>query len=74
MPFAMRSHEILREIERATGQQLMVTTGGLILSSQARTAEMHVDHFFENTFEAARTYGIEHESRPLAPGRLIIRA
>jgi hypothetical protein len=30
------------------------STGGLILSSQTRTAETHVDHFFENTFEAAR--------------------
>ena len=60
-PFAMRSHEIWREIEQATGQELMVTTGGLILSGQTRTAEMHVDHFFENTFEAARKYGIEHQ-------------
>src|SRR5215475_9786107 len=36
-PLAIRSHEIWREIERATGDELLVVTGGLIVSSGAPT-------------------------------------
>ena len=32
-PFALRSHEIWREIEQATGSDLLTLTGGLIISS-----------------------------------------
>ena len=57
----MRSHEIWREIEAATGAELRVRTGGLWISSSARQAETHVQDFFENTIAAARRFGIAHE-------------
>lgn len=60
-PLAMRSHEIWREIESESGASLLTVTGGLILSSPARTARLHVDDFFANTLAAARRYSIAHE-------------
>lgn len=60
-PLVLRSHEIWREIEKETGREILVTTGGLIISSGAKTAINHVANFFENTIEAAEKYNIEHE-------------
>jgi sarcosine oxidase len=60
-PLAMRSHEIWREIESATGMDLLTTTGGLIVSSAGPRATCHVPGFFENTLAAARRYGIRHD-------------
>lgn len=60
-PLVMRSHQLWREIERETGREILVTTGGLIISSGAKTAINHVENFFENTVEAAKKYNIEHE-------------
>ncbi|WP_102126829.1 N-methyl-L-tryptophan oxidase [Deinococcus planocerae] len=62
VPFVLRSHEIWRELEAATGEALMLTCGGLILSS-------HLDEpphpskasFLERTIRAARRYDIPHE-------------
>ena len=60
-PLVLRSNEIWREVEAATGETLHVVTGGLILSSPARSATTHVPDFFENTLAAARRVGIAHE-------------
>jgi sarcosine oxidase len=60
-PLARRSHQIWREIEARTGEELLVVTGGLIISSPARQATTHVANFFENTLAAARRFAIEHE-------------
>src|SRR6185369_298815 len=60
-PLAMRSHEIWREIEEATGNELLVQTGGLIISGRTNTPAMHVSGFFDNTVLAARKHGIPHE-------------
>src|SRR5438046_7679654 len=60
-PLALRSHEIWRELERQAGEELFVATGLLIISSPARKATTHVAHFFRNTVEAARRFGIAHE-------------
>lgn len=60
-PLAIRSHQLWRELEMETGTSLLTITGGLILSSRARTAKTHVEHFFANTLAAARRYGISHE-------------
>jgi sarcosine oxidase len=60
-PLAMRSHQIWRELEGATGRTLLTTNGGLVLSSKARTSQCHSDNFFANTVAAAETYGIPHE-------------
>ncbi len=60
-PLAMRSHEIWREVEQATESELLVQTGGLILSGQTTMAAMHVEGFFDNTVRAARKHAIPHE-------------
>src|SRR5947199_5735554 len=48
-PLVLRANEIWAEIEARTAQKLHVVTGGLIISSPARSATTHVAHFFENT-------------------------
>jgi sarcosine oxidase len=60
-PLALRSHEIWRQIERETGADLLTVTGGLIISSRAKTAKLHVDRFFDNTVAAAEAHGIAHQ-------------
>lgn len=60
-PLALRSHEIWREIEGETGADLLTVTGGLIVSSAASTARVHVADFFANTVAAAQKHGIAHE-------------
>ncbi|HKU63056.1 MAG TPA: N-methyl-L-tryptophan oxidase [Gemmatimonadales bacterium] len=60
-PFALRSHEIWREVEQATGTDLLTLTGGLIISSSSAGAEMHVADFLGTTIAAAQRYGIPHE-------------
>jgi sarcosine oxidase len=60
-PLVQRSHEIWREIERETGASLLTRNGGLIISSENKTALTHVDAFFANTVAAAEEYGIAHE-------------
>lgn len=61
VPLAIRSHEIWRGIEQATGASLLTVTGGLWISSGDRRAETHVKGFFANTLAAARRFGIRHE-------------
>jgi sarcosine oxidase len=61
IPLVFRSHEIWREIEDATGENLLEITGGLWISSAKRVSETHVANFFENTVGAARRFGIPHE-------------
>lgn len=60
-PLALRSYEIWREIEKETGKKLLEITGGLIISSRAKTGIMHVKNFFENTLAAAKKFNIKHE-------------
>jgi sarcosine oxidase len=60
-PFAIRSHQIWREIETDTGSDLLTLTGGLIISSPAAGAAVHVAEFLATTIAAARRYGITHE-------------
>jgi sarcosine oxidase len=61
VPLALRSYELWREIEAATGSDLLTVTGGLWISSAERQAETHVANFFHNTRSAARRFGIAHE-------------
>jgi sarcosine oxidase len=60
-PFAIRSHQIWREIERETGRDLLTLTGLLVISSESGTATMHVPEFLSTTVAAARAYDIPHE-------------
>jgi sarcosine oxidase len=61
-PLAMRSHELWRALERETGERLLTTNGGLIVSSATTAARTHVANFFANTVGAAERYGIAHET------------
>src|SRR5579862_1513519 len=60
-PLAMRSHEIWRDIESRTGEDLLVETGMIVISSDDRRGNLHGSDFFANTLEAARKHSIEHE-------------
>jgi sarcosine oxidase len=60
-PLALRSHELWRELEAETGDELLTACGGLILSSGSATSHTHVENFFDNTLAAARRFGIDHE-------------
>jgi sarcosine oxidase len=53
-PFALRSHELWREIERETGTDLLTQCGGLIISSSSAQAEVHVPGFLSTTIAAER--------------------
>lgn len=60
-PLALRSHEIWRMLERETGETLLTTNGGLIISSPNKRGFTHVDEFFANTVAAAEQFKIPHE-------------
>ena len=55
VPLVLRSHELWRELERETGEQLLTQCGGLILARAG-------DPFLGQTRAAAREFGIAHES------------
>ncbi len=61
VPLVRRSHQIWRDIEARTGEELLVVTGGLVISSPARLATTHGPEFFDKTLAAARRFKIEHE-------------
>lgn len=60
-PFAIRSHELWREIEREAGCTLLTRTGGLIISSPSTAATNHVPEFLATTLAAAKRYDVPHE-------------
>jgi sarcosine oxidase len=55
VPLVRRSHELWRQIERDTGEQLLVHTGGLIMAPSDSP-------FLAQTRAAANQYAIEHEN------------
>jgi sarcosine oxidase len=59
--FAVRSHEIWREIERETGKKLLSSVGGLIISSPDTRSSAHVPNFFSTTLDVAKKKNIVHE-------------
>lgn len=60
-PFAIRSHELWREIEQEAGCELLTLAGLLVISSTAGLATVHVADFLATTMSAARRYRIPHE-------------
>jgi sarcosine oxidase len=60
-PLAQRSHQIWRELEAATGQELLTECGGLIMSSGSEEKMFHGAAFFPTTVAAARRHVIPHE-------------
>lgn len=62
VPFALRSHEIWREIEAETGEDLLLACGTLVVSTERSTAVHHgKPDFLAQTLAAARDFGIPHE-------------
>jgi sarcosine oxidase len=61
VPFALRSHEIWRELEAETGRSLFEATGGLILGRASGAAIHGQTDFVGNTIGAAKRFGIAHE-------------
>jgi sarcosine oxidase len=57
-----RSHELWREIEAATGTDLLTTNGCLVLGLAGQGAALHgIPDFLSETVRVARAHGIEHE-------------
>jgi len=62
VPLATRSHELWRELEQATGQQLLVQNGVLLFGEATSESPMHGNrHFFDTTVAMAQRFGIPHE-------------
>jgi len=60
--FARRSHEIWRELEGATGRELLTQNGLLVISGPGpRSANHEEREFLTTTIEIARHEGIAHE-------------
>jgi sarcosine oxidase len=62
VPLVRRSNEIWQELEAASGSQLYLRTGGLIMGPQDGNVRHHgKPDFVRRTVEAAVRYGIPHE-------------
>jgi len=62
VPLVLRSYELWREIERETEQELLTTTGGLILETRQSEAVMHGRrNFLDQTISCANKFNIRHE-------------
>lgn len=61
LPLVRRSHELWRELEAATGRQLLVECGGLIMGSPSATGQHGVGEFTSATIALAVAGGIDHE-------------
>src|SRR5437868_362186 len=60
--FARRSHEIWRELEGATGRDLLTQNGLLVISGPGRRSTNHEERqFLKTTIDIARHEGIAHE-------------
>ena len=58
----LRSYELWREIEKATGKELLTITGGLTLESQKSEAVMHGrPDFLDQAIRCAEKFNIRHE-------------
>lgn len=63
MPFIRRSNEIWRELESATGQELFLKSGGLVIAPENDAASFHVQgDFVALSLAMAGKYGIPHEA------------
>ncbi len=62
VPLVLRSHELWRELEAESGDDLLTQCGALILASGAANAVVHgKSNFVGRTIQAAKRYGIAHE-------------
>lgn len=63
VPLVIRSHELWREIEQATGESLLTQNGGLIIGKRHVDSRQHgVDNFLLSTIAAAEEFDIDHDT------------
>jgi sarcosine oxidase len=62
VPLVLHSYELWREIEKATGKELLTITGGLTLESKKSEAVMHGRRdFLDQAIRCAEKFNIRHE-------------
>jgi sarcosine oxidase len=61
VPLALASHRIWRELESQTGDQLLNTSGCLIMGSTVNSVHHGKTDFVRRSMENAREFGIPHE-------------
>src|SRR5207249_11584944 len=62
VPLVLRSYELWREIEKATGRELLTITGGLTLESQNSEDMLHSRlAFLDQAIRCAEEINIRHE-------------
>lgn len=61
VPLAMRSHELWREIEALTGEDLLTVTGGVVISAPGGRGQHGADDFLATTIATAQAHDIAHE-------------
>ncbi len=62
VPMALRAHDLWREIETASGQELLTVTGGLILGKRGVSGSTHgKGDFVQRTIAAAAEFHIDHD-------------
>ena len=61
VPLALRSHELWREIEALTGDELLTVTGGVVISVPEGRGQHGADDFLAATIATARLHGVAHE-------------
>jgi sarcosine oxidase len=61
VPLVLRSNDIWRELESASGRSLMTQNGGLVLATSGLVGSHHgSSSFLQDTIDAARAYDIPH--------------
>lgn len=68
IPLVKRSHQLWRELEHDTSQEILTVTGGLILGPTTAGTHHGVPGFVASTISYAQQYGIHH--RTYTPGEL----
>ena len=61
VPLAVRSHELWRELEEQTGEDLLTVCGGVVLSAPDGRGQHGAGDFLATTIAAARAHGVAHE-------------
>ncbi|REJ76065.1 MAG: N-methyl-L-tryptophan oxidase [Acidobacteria bacterium] len=61
VPLVMRTNEVWRELEEASGNKLLTTTGGLIFTSGEGGSVLHGSDILADTIRIARNFGIKHD-------------
>jgi sarcosine oxidase len=62
VPLVTRSLELWREIEQATGYELLRQCGGLLMCAPGRKSRHGSEDFVSRTINFAAQYGIDHEN------------